>query len=57
MADKCDLFHTVNSLCGGGTSGGKQSHRKIFQFNQCLETVFPALKLTQNCYLGKYIVI
>ena len=39
----------------GGAGGRQRSHRKILQFrpsyNICLEAVFPARKLTQNCYL------
>ena len=51
LADKCDSFHTVNSwwvLGMGSAARGKTCN--LFP-HLCFETVLPALKLTQNCYL------
>ena len=51
VAGKFDLFHNVNSgwvLGGGSAATGKFCNLYTHLF---LETVFPAIRLTQNFYL------
>ena len=49
-AGKSDLFHTVNSWGLGPGGAATEKHWNLYP-HLCFETVFPALKLNQNCYL------
>ena len=58
LVDKCDLFHTVNSwwILGVGSAGRGKTYNLFRHLS--FETILPALKLTQNCYLHyKYFFI
>ena len=53
LADKCDSFNTESLVDLGVGSPATGKFCNFLYPDLSLETVFPALKLTWNCYLSK----